>query len=249
MVTAQCDLAHDKAPFVNFVPIVHLSDWLARDAEVLLARRICRQETEDLKSMLESLGLSTAVVTTEPARVVVDQFVLAAPAGALKAKQRERAARIPGTLADAEAVLSGGSVAVPMREQHPGAARRLLRELLEGNLAGYYFLPAVSPTGVQSGHVVLLRQVYHLTRALALDVPRGVLVKDLAAQLARSSMYGLDVDRDPEDIIEPVGQIASPFLEHVMQAFGTLFMRIGVTDLPGDFASMILSTHYPAPSE
>ena len=106
----------------------------------------------------------------------------------------------------------------------------LIRELVHQRLAGYYFLDRVEPDGNDSGYVVLLREIRLMPRQIARSITEGIdysLYTSLCAAepRCRTSLY---VGSD--DFSMPVGVIASPFLEHLMQAFAMLFGRIGLPD-------------------
>ena len=111
----------------------------------------------------------------------------------------------------------------------PKTASKLTLACLHNSLNGYHFLSHIDFQGDQTGFVVLLRQIYHLPLPTALAVARGVELDDNT--LAALPIVSLQ----PGAFAMPIGQLASPYLEHLMQNFSTLFSRIGVPDLPHDF--------------
>jgi hypothetical protein len=72
VITARCDLAHDEAQVVSYLPVVRLEDWLHRDGRLLLAQRASADAMGAMKSALRQAKLSEAVLETEEPRKILE---------------------------------------------------------------------------------------------------------------------------------------------------------------------------------
>lgn len=237
VITARCDVAHDKAPIFSYLPTVRLTDWMDRDGTAILAQRILSDTRDRLAQRLEPHGLSTTILDTMPAGELLASL-LDRPEHAPLRAQRDELLRIGSTLDAASARLNtppGSGDSKAYLHEHPKIVDRILRELTSHRLTGYYFLPRVSVEGPPVGHVVLLREVHHLPRKLAAAMARGLTLEKYRELCEASpSMLGKLNFRELT-MLHPIGVLASPLLEHLMQQFGLLFGRIGVRDVPDEY--------------
>jgi hypothetical protein len=235
IITAHCDLAHDKVPVVNFIPVVRVADWLLRDYAHLLSKRLFAEGMASIAEVLRQAGLSTSLLETETIATVaqlIDQT-------ALLPKVKERAATLCNSIelcakASIDDVVDKATAA-QLVSVNPKLHRRTLRELMEQTLGGYYFLPNTDPVGEHTGFVVLFRQVYHLPREIASRVAGGISGEELQQLFKEQPFLSVRLQTDQAAFAMPIGQILSPYLEHLMQQFGLLYTRIGVTDLADPF--------------
>ena len=65
VLTAGCDVAHDKVRVHNYIPIVHLDDWLHRDGRIILAQRLLSEAMGAMRSTLKEAGHSPSILETE----------------------------------------------------------------------------------------------------------------------------------------------------------------------------------------
>jgi hypothetical protein len=95
-------------------------------------------------------------------------------------------------------------------------------------LSGYYYLPAIDASSEQEGYVALLREVTYLPRALVSLIAKGVSQDDSILQGVPNWTVYLDFEVSP--FAMPIGELASPHIEHLLQTFSYLFGRIGLPD-------------------
>lgn len=238
IITAHCDLAHDKVPVVNFVPVVHAGDWLLRDYAALLSRRLRADSKASITDILKQANLSEALLETESIETVL---AVIQEQGGLPAKVKERAKSLCEAVTLCDSVLQTDVIdevtAGKLTAVNPKTHRRALSELMDESLGGYYFLPNVEPDVEHIGFVALFRQVYHLPRRIAALIAGGATGEELATIMKDQPNLAARVATEHSTFAMPVGQVTSPFLEHLMQQFGLLYTRIGVTDLAPSFVT------------
>lgn len=139
----------------------------------------------------------------------------------------ELAARMDRIRAVARAESSGISEMAQLASGAEKITERILKDLLKGNISGYYYLESIGDTELAStrGYVVLLREVHHV---------ESTIIRQIAAGIDRQTWDDDKSTRVPNftvfDFALPTARLTSPHIEHMLQVFGMLFMRIGVPD-------------------
>ena len=232
VITARCDLTHGKVPLVNYLPIVHISDWLSRDFATCLIDRLRPDLSSRLSDLLTSEGYSPTILGVHDRHTVLDTLFPSTVTG--KSIQRGTNARNTAQsldfLDDLGRIPLGSDQLAALQQVSPRAAFRLKLDCLRNSLNGYHFLSHIDPIGAHTGFVILLRQIYHLPLPAALAVAKGADLQDSTVATLTAS-----ITPKPDGFAMPIGQLVSPYVEHLMQNFSTLFARIGVPDLPHDF--------------
>src|ERR1041384_7193808 len=161
VITARCDLAHSKAPVINYLPIVPLADWTSRDF-LALAIDKCEQDVRSaIKSLLSTNGHSTSILTTEPAsQILVSLFP---PAGDSKAKNgHSKAEQLLLKLKLLDQVRTQSNVSNAninsLQRDFKKQLATLIRDVFHQRVTGYYFLDSVDGVS-RGGYIALLRQV------------------------------------------------------------------------------------------
>lgn len=248
IITAQCDLAQAKVPVINFVPVVRLGDWLYRDFPYILLRRLRPQVIGRLKNLLRSANHSPSILETQPISTVVNTLfdTNATKASDRKLAQQANESRRQIELCnnvDGKLILSTDEL-LEIKSIDEASYQAILQQCFQQKLAGYYFLPTVDPDGSHSGYIVLLRQIYHVSRKVAPVVANGADARSIRAMFQDDPASYVRLDVSGDSFVMPIGQLISPYLEHLMQAFAMLYSRIGVPDLDNSYAlSLIASTH------
>ena len=225
VITARCDLAASKMPILNYLPVVHVTDWLKCDGfGVILSRCIAEVDAEILK-LLKDLSAPETVLLATPVDVAIDALV----AGLDKKSKKLFSSRAEKSIARWRIVNSRSVDVSSLREAFPKIYSAVLRELLTHRLAGYYYLPNVEYCDEDSCYVVLLRQIGSMPIDLALMLPEGAREGDVELRFSRYGQY-LKFD-EADEMALPLGVVPSPHVEHLMQAFGLLFGRIGLPDV------------------
>ncbi len=236
-ITARCDIAHDKAKVYSYLPIVSLRDWWHHDGADILINRARRQQAGQIRTCLRDCGFTENVLSIHSPRAVL-QTLFPANAAGPPAKARSRVVTAVKWIEELDERHLPVSTAHLQRlcQEFKALRRTLMDELMDGRLAGFYFLPQVAFEGDDLGFVLSLREVRHLPRGIATRVGAGLQKPADEIGLAELSQHLSFVD---EDFAMPVGIIPSPLIEQVMQAFSLLFSRIGVDDLPRDYVTSL----------
>ena len=226
VVTARCDLANDKVPVLNFLPIVRFSDWIETDGCTSLMLRALAEENASRAKLLEDMGATESVLRSgELSTVLRTLLVDVDPRQKVKLEQRCEKA----IARNSEFTKAGGPSISWLEAQYPKLYGGMIRELMTQRLAGYYFLPAIEPNESPSCYVVLLRQIGAMPFEVARRIPDGIGVEDVRGGFGVAANF-LQVTRE-DDYSMPVGVIPSPHIEHLMQVFSTLLSRIGLPNV------------------
>jgi hypothetical protein len=232
IITAKCDVANDKVRTYNYVPVVSLDDWLHRDGRVVLAERLLADTFSSMKSILKDSGFSYGILDTEVPKTILERLFPGGSNGP-KTTAGSRFKQLCDRY-DLAQVGRGGrpneAVSLEIAKVAPKLKDALIRELVHQKLSGYYFLSRIEPDSDDIGHVVLVREIQAAPRDLAHAIGAGLDFHQYA-EICKDNprlMHFLQIDRD--DMAMPVGAICSPNLEHLMQCFSALFIRIGLVD-------------------
>jgi hypothetical protein len=223
VLTARCDLEHEKQTVINYLPVVPFSDWVPREMSYLLARRLRKSLDSSISTALTKRGVSKLIHETFPIQDIIERETTGKEKDVLllkcaHLKLAEKVVSLGGAFSDDSKAL------IRIDEKQCDS---LVRELLQHKLGGYYFLDAadvLSPSN--DGHVVLLRKVQTLSCDLMNHILNGL--SDEAAKADPNIISTLTFYRDPICMI--TGVLRSPDIEHLAQNFSNLFIRIGLDD-------------------
>ena len=233
VITARCDVAQNKAAVFNYLPVVTLNDCVHRDGRILLCDRIAKNLLGRMRAALRSAKYSESIMLTQPPEAILDTLFSAASTS--KSDQKARAA-FQELARDYRQILETHEsdpselLARGVANKHSSDRDTLLRELVHHKLNGYYFLPSIAPNGSDQGYVVLLREIRHIPRDLAARIGDGISAEEYAALCAERPHFGSRLSFEREPFGMPIGLLASPYTEHLMQVFSMLFSRIGLPD-------------------
>ena len=242
-ITARCDVAHDKFPVLNYLPVVRLEDWLREDGLDLLIADEQKRQSGILRQLLKRGNVSSSLLQGVP----LDQIATVHfPTNVRTKKEKRLAEEFRGhiELIKAFKVLIRDSdnckILAWFRTHRLQQIEELIRRLGRHLVLGHYFFETLSPdTGAKTGHVCLLREVATLSRTVAQELGRGVSQTKYERLCAANSLSGLSFTCS--DFAMPVAEFGSPTIEHVLQSFSNLFTRIGVAETTEDAISSIIT--------
>ena len=229
VITARCDIAHDKVQVHNYLPVVALDDWLHRDGRILLARRLMSEAIGVMSGVLKESGFSPLILDTQSPRNILDTLYPTSTGGKFRERFEKGCTRFELGTRCLDS-LPSEKLSVSLGKEAPKLRDALLGELVRNTLSGFYFLKSAEPGGSDAGFVILIREVQTIPRELASAVAQG-LDAELYGTLCEphpSFRDKLSIRKD--DFACPVGQMSSPHLEHLLQTFAFLFGRIGLPD-------------------
>ena len=223
----------EKVPLFNYLPIVSLRAWLERDGKELLCGRAEKDVMNSFSNCLKACGFSDSILETRPLdEIAATLFPENTADKKLISGRRQFLDYLAKHSVVKVACASGPSVKAmrDLGDQFPGLRRALLKELVTQKLTGYYFLRFISPDLRDSGYVIIMREIRHLPKAIADLVAAGAVIEEIEAANIEPYEHQSCLDFGTEDFAYPIGQIDSPYVEHVMQNFSMLFARIGLPD-------------------
>lgn len=231
-ITARCDTARDfKAALLNFLPVIRLEDWLWYECLPRCAEKVIATAIGNLRRYL---------CDKDGSSIVLDAF------GVAKAFEREGCAdKI--FISAREQFKDASNIAsllphtwekVPNKTVGKEVATAA-REILANRNQEFFFIDDLFPEARQDskGYVVLLREVRSLPRIDALALCGGI---DNAILCRKEKGYLMsELDLHFHEIAYPVSELASPYIEQMMQSFSSLFARVGVPELDKSFVQKI----------
>jgi hypothetical protein len=233
VITARCDAANDKVWCYNYVPIVHLDDWVHRDGRLILAGRLLADSSGALRKALSEAALSPAILETEQPRTLLDTIFDPTKASAKVLRARERFAEVCERYElanDAFLAAPADGTCLKIAKVVPHLKDNVVAELVHQRLAGYYFFDRVAPDRADTGYVALLRQVQILPKRLAHEIARGLAPEQFSELCAAQPAFSSSLFFSSQDLAMPIALVSSPHIEHFMQSFALLFSRIGIND-------------------
>ncbi|MDW5444836.1 hypothetical protein [Polaromonas sp. SM01] len=229
VITARCDVARDKTPVFNYVPVVSLNEWLFVDGAAIALDRVEADCINTLKSLLKATQLSDSLLRTHEPQAIYDVHFLP------KAAERNFKTTCDKFLAAVARLVETRNLMENQLDRERfrtllGSSEALvdglLKELASHRLSGYYLLRDLETFAGQKGnYVALLREVHHIPSAVARQIAVGVEASDWDIKTGICPKF-----LNQDDIALPVAKLRSPWIEHLMQNFSMLFSRIGVTD-------------------
>lgn len=232
VITARCDIAQDKAPVLNYLPVVKLDDWLHRDGRQIFSERVRRDYLGRMRNFLSSNGHSESILEVEtPQNILATIFP---EGGDQNNGKRKMFADYVTKYGLAEICINSAPGDCKLSELASDFSRPLTnmcRELVDCSMTGYYFLKDIEPGGASPGYVALLREVRHIPRKLSSLIAQGLSKDEFVIQEKDSPLFSACLSFDVNEFAMPIGQMQSPNVEHVLQSFSMLFGRIGVDDI------------------
>lgn len=234
IVTARCDIAQGRVATFHYIPVVRLCDWLTIAGLPLLKERIAEGAYKSLRGALRRAGHPETALELGALTEVMDAFF-----PEVKEYKSARANFISqaGRIEKSEPITTLGE----MLDHFPGDLSTLVNEVANNKLTGLFFLERIEPGGDDSGYVALLREINKLPRAIATFIENGFdkeqFQKICELHPQALSLFSLRI----HDYCAPQSQVASPYIEQLMQAFANLFARIGVEDLKKEYVDGLLA--------
>ena len=223
VLTARCDLEHNKHSVINYLPVVQFADWAHRGLVSLLARRIYKDLHRDIENALIRKGVSEEIRRTFPIEDVIT---------------RETSGNEQKQLLDKHSKFKLVSNALSLNGTFCSEAKEIVRiagkngskiveELIEQKLGEFYFIENVDVCNSDpDGFVVLMRNMQSLPCKLMDRIIEGLSFDDVS--LTREE--AIHVNSQYEPICMVTGVLRSPDIEHLTQQFANLFVRIGLED-------------------
>lgn len=231
VITARCDLAQDKFPILNFIPIVAFDDWIRKDGFEIAYARAEKSAAAEQSSLLKEWMLSESLLLGNSIERIVDVYTSGLEGRAQK-KARERGGSVVKKMAALASLPTEDIVGLSSIDSK--AVDSVVRDVMTHKASGHYFFSTTAPDEGQNCYVGLLREASFLPRDLAIAVAGGIGRQ--SPDMYKNPLWDRWVRfHDDDDMAMPIGQLLSPDIEHLMQTFGLLFGRIGLADTPQEY--------------
>lgn len=229
VLTARCDLDQEKYNVLNYAPVVSLEDWLKMDGYELIVARISADLKSRIDSAVKNIDLPQSILNSQNLKSILEIYIRAIDADPKIKKSEDKFVDLIKRTEDLARWRNGWDIEnCDMFASSEQTVSKVIAELIHQKLAGYYFLPRIEIGADETGFVVLLREINHLPRPLALLIAGGVEAEN--TQLKANTEWLANVDFKHLDFAMPVSEITSPSVEHLLQTFSHLFGRIGLPD-------------------
>lgn len=237
VITARCDLAQDKYRILNYIPIVKLSDWMGIDG----ANIIINSERSDIrgriKAELKSLSIPDEILKVVPIESVYAARIAENNGLPLSKRDNEKFERINKNISTLNEIdniykLKPINILKYIHDNHNKKVKELVSRLIKHEVAGFYLLERIFPDEAPDGYVCILNEVSTLSRLVAERLRNGLPKEQWIAEVPANHRYGLSFHYD--DFAMPISEVGSPTIEHIMQSFSNIFVRIGVEDPHAD---------------
>lgn len=239
-ITARCDVANDKYPVLNYLPVVTLLDWMHCDGIEILLGNALKSTNGNFASSLKQAGIAVSLLASIPRQEVVRSFFYSEDANKAQKKlaqavqeQADRLDRLDGL------DLENASDRNWFLNTYTKEVSALVKELVLGKVPSYYYIPSVTDDNEEEGYVILMRESAFLPRRVARQIACGV-----DRPLSKSSELEMHLSFLHDDFAMPVGQMPSPNIEHVLQTFSFMFGRIGLEDYSAEFISDVCARNF-----
>ena len=174
-ITARCDIANDKYPVLNYLPVVTLLDWMHCDGLEILFGNALKSSRGNFANTLKQAGVALSVLESIPRQDVVSSFFYGEKTNRMQKKLAPKAKEQADRLDRLDA----------LNFEDPGdrnwfldncqkEASALVKELVLNKVPSFYFLPSVTDANENEGYVILLRESAFLPRRIAKEVANGV---------------------------------------------------------------------------
>lgn len=238
IITARCDIAQEKFPILNCLPVVPLNYWMRADGLDILLAAVRKKIQSELKSALSEAGHSVDVLRLSNLRLVCETLFG-------EKSQRKRQEKFLKSIEKNEAfekVSTEGGVDDTLswiNDNYPKEIPALIDRLSKHDIAGSYMFDVLIEENPKMPYVALLRNIFSISRELAHSL-RGGVSKHLYQQKFQKTDPGV-LEIGLEDLAAPVCCVDSPTIEHLLQSFTSLFSRIGLDDPNQDYLADIKS--------
>ncbi|MAC13760.1 MAG: hypothetical protein CL539_03665 [Alcanivorax sp.] len=226
LISARCDLANLKTSKYSYVPVVSLEDYIFH----YLARKLFldqkKEEVGKIKNMVKDLGHDPGIIDVYGIKKCIDKIVE-------KQKAKEKANEAFEKIESLNELINKNSDRYTKDDLAIIPSKKFKSEfsdLSQNKAEGYYLIDDVVDHNNREAslgpHVVLLREVHHMSAEIAEFIKKGCVHDELLE--AGNSAPSLVLGKGRMSYV--LCNMASPYIELVMQRFSNIFSRVGVKD-------------------
>ncbi|TDW69015.1 hypothetical protein EDF57_101909 [Novosphingobium sp. PhB55] len=238
LITARCDTAQDKAEVYNYIPLVPVESWIAKDGLEIVAKRAAANEMGSMKKAIADAGMDDVIIEL----ISFDEILRELKKGTSK-PEKSIAARFEKALTSynlAKHIINQENrllkSSLEYLSSNDGIYKSVIKELINNGIAEFHYIQKSYSGEETRGYVALMREIRFISSSLGKKIAIGLDVNEFDAE-KDSYAPGLNHVRfsKDQDFAMPLSCISSPLIELVMQRFANLFSRIGVEDIPKEW--------------
>ena len=240
IITARCDISHEKNGIQTYLPIIKFQDWLTSDFIYIFKDRLIKNILDSLCSELKNNGYNESIIKMQTPRNILN---------ALFDKTKDlkvwgKVDKLVTRYESIEKIMIPSSyntiVKIVKHKDNESVAKKIFEQLVEQKISGYYYLDQIDPSNaIDLGFVIALRDINSIPSAILKRVESGI-TKDEFIQLCNNNpFFSGKLSFDFNDFSQPISQLKSPDVEHLLQTFTLLFSRIGIEDRVIDYGKKI----------
>jgi len=231
IITPRCDIAHDKADEIHYLPVVDGSDWKATEFPEIFCTKLQSDTETAIEKKLASMEIPPSIVRQFIPEDVAD--ILGAKNTPDKdVKQILKQIGILRKIADYRKN-NDFSVFNQLLLDNVGTRKTIIKDIVEGRSTKYHILECGD-----TYYFVRLREIKRLQYSFFHRIGGGIHFDDLTDE-DRNKNDIADLGQD--DMIAPERVLKSPFIEHLVQRFMHGFSRIGVDDIDNKTCDHIIN--------
>lgn len=221
IITPRCDMGNGlKVPTVHYLPIVSLKDWYNKFG-LLRLLKLHHNNSKDKFNAAINNNLGIRKFTEY--KLSFDEM----ESYIINKSDGNKRDNLLTSLKEYKNAINVDVISYKPTEKEKSA---LIKSLLAYQLPGYYPIENWVTEGEATGfQVILLRDIKVINRDIAIKLNYGFIEEDFDEEYLKSNAMTTTIDKS--NIYEIVSEIASPYIEHIMQAFSHNFCRIGVEDM------------------
>lgn len=230
IITPRCDLSHDgKVLTVHYVPLVPFELWF----DVIAKPIIKEQWKKDLANRLDSKFNNAKVGSNiMEANLTYDDLCKIVEQKVLKQKDKVEINELLDAYFDIKESAFNDYLLDEKSHKRGHKMFDYFSRLQENSIHPYYLLEGWQEYGENKHLVVMLRDVRRIEYNIANRIGKGVEESILGLEDTTHNDLFLTPKKNNFYFIQAL--IASPFIEHIMEAFVYNFSRIGVEDRAGN---------------
>ena len=211
---------------VHYLPIVNFDDFLRKEIIDDLKEEWIKELKSNLGNRMKEKGISPSFLDRNLSH---DDFETLIRANFKKTKEADK------FMEDYDKFQSAPDTAIKdvvSDSKGEGKLKHEIDRLVNNENTNYHLIEDWSDNSRedQSFKVILLREIKEITLECALSLSDGLLETDITPDFL--SHNSLSVSADKSNFYYVDSEVASPYIEHILQRFSNNFIRIGVEDLP-----------------
>lgn len=239
IISARCDVSNGKGDHYSYLPVVTLCDFYKKIIHPKLIDNKINNEINTIKDVIKSENSESELLHVYGIEKTINTLIT-------KPKNKDKAnvcfqniTRLENIKKTDYKILTKDD----LNEVNEKSVKKELDNVIENKVEGYFLIDEVidfnDKERLLGPHVVLLREVHHISSAVVEAVKKGILHNDLR----KISGAEKSIQLTDDNFSYVLCNIKSPFIELIMQRFSILFTRIGVADPDLNLSSSLINTY------